>query len=100
MKENHLYIISEGPDGPVKIGRSKSVHSRLSSLQTGNARNLRILAAWRMPFDWAVEAERDLLSELSDWAMKGEWLNLDEVFIRDYMPDFFRSVGIDAEQVV
>lgn len=100
MRENDIYVISEGPLGPIKIGRSKSARARLSSLQTGNARTLRIFAAWRMPFDSAVEAERDLLKELSNWAMRGEWLDLDEVFICEYVPDFFKSVGIEAEQIV
>lgn len=39
-----LYIISEGGSGHVKIGSANNVDKRLNELQTGNSRNLHVLA--------------------------------------------------------
>lgn len=38
-----LYVISEGAEGPIKIGRSRNPGARLCELQTGNARRLRLV---------------------------------------------------------
>ena len=91
-----LYIISEGPEGPVKIGRSISAKSRLSSLQTGNSRPLTILAAYSMPADQVIEAETILHEELEYRALIGEWFGLSERFMKVYMPDFFLANGFEV----
>jgi hypothetical protein len=91
-----LYIISEHPDGPIKIGRSKSVKSRMSSLQTGNCRQLTLEAVFTMPADQVVLAERCLHEELENRALIGEWFDLPTRFMREYMPDFFLANGFDV----
>ena len=96
MHTGQLYIISEGPDGPVKIGRSFSAKSRLATLQTGNARPLKIAAAYTMPMDEVIEAEQYLHEELGRHALVGEWFELSEDFMREYMPDFFLSNGYEV----
>lgn len=39
---SYVYIISEGDDGPVKIGLAKDPIARVRTMQTGNPRRLRI----------------------------------------------------------
>lgn len=90
-----LYIISEGEDGPIKIGRSRNPGSRLLELQTGNARRLRVVASYELTHDEACDAERRLHEELADWALSGEWFQLDEKFMAGYVPDFFLSIGLE-----
>lgn len=95
----HLYIISEGEDGPIKIGRSRNAWTRLQALQTGNPRSLKIAAAWALRPDEVVEAESMLHEELENFELVGEWFQLSEKFIFEYMPDFFLANGIDARCV-
>lgn len=97
MSVGQLYLISEGPDGPIKIGRSAiSAKSRLATLQTGNARPLKIAAAYTMPLDQVIEAEQYLHEELDRHALVGEWFDLSEDFMREYMPDFFLANGYEV----
>lgn len=91
-----LYLISEGPEGPVKIGRSVSAKTRLAGLQTGNARPLSIIAAYTMPADQVIEAEQYLHEELEFWALVGEWFDLSERFMFEYMPDFMLANGFEV----
>lgn len=91
----HLYLISEGPDGPIKIGHSVAPDARLATLQTGNARPLRIHASYMLMRDDAIFAEECLHQELEERALVGEWFDLSEDFISSYMPDFFLSIGLE-----
>jgi hypothetical protein len=93
MTEHHLYVIAEGPSGPIKIGRSISAHNRLASLQTGNPRALQLVGYVLMTSTEVVEAERLLHEELSQYAMVGEWFDLSVEFISAYMRDFMLSHG-------
>jgi hypothetical protein len=95
QQTSFLYIISEGEDGPVKIGRSRNPGARLCELQTGNARFLRVAACYELTHDEACDAERSLHEQLSDHAMNGEWFRLSEQFMADYMPAFFLSEGLE-----
>jgi hypothetical protein len=91
----HLYVISEGREGPIKIGRSKSPPARVDSLQTGNPRSLMLVFWWKLDDDDAREAEHTLHDELKEFRLCGEWFDLSENFISAYMPDFFGSIGIE-----
>lgn len=79
----------------MKIGRSRNPGARLCELQTGNARYLRIAATYELTHDEACEAERKLHEELADHSMNGEWFLLSERFMAEYIPDFFRSEGLE-----
>jgi hypothetical protein len=91
-----LYLVSEGDAGPIKIRRSVNADSRLASLQTGNPRPLRVLRCYRMPAADVIEAEQMLHEELRDFSLVGEWFDLSERFILQYMPDFFLANGLRA----
>lgn len=62
------YAIQEGDDGPVKVGRSTSPLSRLSELQCGNPRPLRLVHAWP-----GVGHEDRLHRAHADLHVSGEW---------------------------
>lgn len=76
-----VYLISEGFDGPVKVGVSKAPEGRLRDLQIGNARRLSLVEKWRFPdAKTAFEMERFLHDALTDFGPKlsGEWFLLNE----------------------
>lgn len=96
MTRNYLYIISEGPSGPIKIGRSVNPWARAHDLQCGNSRPIAVFLTWEMSRDEVVEAELMLHDELKKFRMESEWFDLTEEFIGDYMPDFFGANGYEA----
>lgn len=94
----YLYLISEGEEGPVKIGFSGSPVSRLGTLQTGNPRPLRLVASYCFLRNDAILAETMLHEELDHWSITGEWFDLSEEFVGGYVPDFFLSEGFEPLQ--
>lgn len=92
-----LYVISEGENGPIKIGRSRNPGARMAELQTGNARRLCVVATYELTHDEACDAERKLHEELSEFAMAGEWFDLGERFMAKYVPTFFLSEGLEPK---
>lgn len=83
MSERHfVYIIALRKagvlTGPVKVGVTKALGSRLSSLQTGCWERLEV--AYRFSIksrDLAYEIESIIHSDLSDFRIQGEWFSLD-----------------------
>ena len=65
-----VYFVQSGTDGPIKIGSSEDLASRLSTLQTGCAEPIRLLGAVRVS-DPVVE--RRLHRHLSEHRLRGEW---------------------------
>jgi hypothetical protein len=98
MSEHFLYIMTEGPDGPVKIGRSKNPWARIHDLQIGNPRPISVAATWRMTRNDAIEAERMLHEELDMVQLEGEWFNFDVQTIVDMVPNFLGAIGFEAER--
>lgn len=68
-----IYFIQQGEAGPIKIGWSKNVRSRLASLQTANPQRLRLLLV--------LEGEERDERRLHDWfgleRLGGEWFKSD-----------------------
>jgi hypothetical protein len=93
MSEAQLYVIAEGPDGPLKIGRSISAKNRLASLQTGNPRSLMLIGSITMSADDVFRAEQELHEALEQYALVGEWFDLRVDFIVGYLPNFFITRG-------
>lgn len=89
----YLYLISESPAGPVKVGVSVNPASRLSSLQTGNPRPLKVLASYRFPVSEVYEVEKMFHFDFIHSAILGEWFDLSEALVLDCMADFFESNG-------
>lgn len=93
---SEIYLVSEGEAGPVKLGRSFNPDARFSFLQTGNPRPLRMRARWLVPASRLCDIERELLNELSEFSMIGEWLRIDEASAISYILGYFRANGIEA----
>ena len=76
---SYIYLISEGFNGPVKIGVAKNPGWRLCELQTGNPRKLRLVKTWLMESrSAAFDFERTILNDFPNFRMSGEWLEADE----------------------
>lgn len=67
------YVVQQGEDGPVKIGKSANIEARLKQLQTGSPHALVLLLA--LP----VDLERDLQERFGDYRLSGEWFAADVV---------------------
>jgi len=65
-------MIREGESGPIKIGRSNDPWRRLDTLQAGNARQLLLIAAYRVG-KTAHVVERNTHREFIAHRMIGEW---------------------------
>lgn len=72
MNAVSLYFIQDGDDGPVKIGLSTQPAKRLSYLQVGNPRTLRLIACWP---DSDPDEERELHDFLRGERISGEWFH-------------------------
>ena len=71
----YLYIIGTDLDRQ-KIGFSKDVAKRLSTLQTGNPTQLKIHHTEPVPEQRVRILEKKLHSELGYLRVKGEWFNI------------------------
>lgn len=80
-----VYFIQCGDEGPIKIGKSTNVESRLQSLQGASPYKLNLLA-WFL----GVSADETRLHELfAKHRMRGEWFEPSEDiyrYIMDIMP--------------
>jgi hypothetical protein len=81
---HYLYVISsiedDVPVAPCKIGITSNLTSRLSGIQTGNAKKLEIISAIPIPTRGLVQAiEQELHTHLADYRMVGEWFNVSPV---------------------
>lgn len=107
----YLYLISgfgreNEPIGPVKIGISSNVATRLASVQTGCHRALQVLAVFGTPNrDIAREREAAFHQEFAVKRLEGEWFDVDPInaletvcaIWRHYfqqMPEGIESVGV------
>ena len=86
--ETVLYVIQRGNDGPIKIGFTRNLKSRLAQLQSASAEKLHVLRVYKMAdVEKAIHAELERASRL-----EGEW------FPADLLPsvDRFFRVGFDV----
>jgi len=64
-----VYLIRQGESGPIKIGTSTDVESRLASLQTANPEPLHLLRT----FDGDERIERAIHGRFAHLRLRGEW---------------------------
>lgn len=77
----YVYVISTVKDGqhvaPIKIGQTKSVRSRLRSLQTGSPFELEVTFAFPIQgYDFADALEGICHRVAKEYRLKGEWFDL------------------------
>ena len=92
-KTTFIYIISEEPGGPVKVGRANRVHHRREALQVGNPRNLTVVAYWRLSFEDAAAVEYMLKKHLKN---RREWYYCSEKFMTEYLLNLFSAAGFEV----
>jgi hypothetical protein len=81
---HYLYVIAAVENGvpvaPCKIGITSSLASRLSGIQTGNAKKLEIISFIPIPTRALVHAiEQELHEHLAEHRLVGEWFNISPV---------------------
>jgi predicted GIY-YIG superfamily endonuclease len=88
-----VYVISESPAGPVKIGVTDDANKRLSQLQTGNSRSLRLVKSWRFPTRQAADTAEVEIHEVAAPArwLKGEWFDYSESDVVALIEDYLRE---------
>lgn len=75
--KTHLYVIGRA-DGPVKVGISTSLRSRLAILQTGCPFRLSVLHSREFSSQKeAFEHEQAFHRDLAEYRLVGEWFKLD-----------------------
>ncbi len=67
--DDFIYFVQEGHDGPIKIGTTQHLKLRLSSLQTGSARRLKVLGTMR----GGKSLEILLHKQFAEYQVNGEW---------------------------
>lgn len=72
-----IYFIRAGEDGPVKIGHTKNVKSRLVLLQTAHHVKLRVIRSLDAP----ASAEGWLHQHFAKTRLSGEWFRFDETML-------------------
>jgi len=87
LRGSCIYLI-EGLPSVFKIGKSRNVKSRLSSLQVGSPVTLKLVACIPCKYIWVPEQLEGLLHHhFREHRMHGEWFNLNE----ESIIEFFRS---------
>lgn len=90
---SYVYIISEGANGPVKIGMANNPGWRVCELQTGNPRKLRLVDTWAMfTRQEAFDVERLIRDALKDERITGEWYAISEAEALTIVPLFVSNV--------
>jgi hypothetical protein len=74
-----VYVISEGKQGPVKVGVANNPNTRVRELQSGNPKRLSLANWWKMPDRaTAFSVEKEILGEMARYRLMGEWIDADE----------------------
>lgn len=69
-KNGDVYFIQGISGGPIKIGKSVNVYSRLAALQTGHHEEFKILAIIK---DGGFVLEKNLHNKFGKYNVRGEW---------------------------
>jgi len=94
-----IYIISEGPRGPVKIGIAESIINRMIAIQMCNPRPLRLIAAF-VPIDVpARQVEKKIHRSLKTYRILGEWFDLAEETAIKMTREIIGGHNIEAAEV-
>lgn len=82
---HYVYIIGHcskgGLESPVKVGITKSLGSRLATLQTGNSQKIEIAFHFAMATrEQALFVEAEFHREMTDFRLQGEWFSIDPLY--------------------
>jgi hypothetical protein len=87
-----VYILSEGKQGPCKIGvtTARNDRARFISLQTGNPREL--FPEYMFPTDRSYEIERLAHERLWPKRIRGEWFNVTVEEANKVIDNIYRGI--------
>jgi hypothetical protein len=103
---NYLYVMAAIENGvpvaPCKIGITRSLQGRLSSVQTGNPKKLVIVSAIVIPIRSLVEVIEEAVHEwFEEFRLAGEWFDLCPIDAAigccSMAKEAFLGVGMDEE---
>lgn len=100
--EIYLYLISEGEDGPVKIGMAHSPSFRLRALQIGNPRRLKLAASWGILLrseGSRAEAHIHRIMRRCSIHCGGEWYRISEKDGRELIEAAIRDTKINFVEI-
>lgn len=66
-----IYMVQMGDAGPIKIGKTNDLRSRVEALQTGNPCKLKVIATLHAP----AVLEMQLHAYLDEFRLEGEWFS-------------------------
>ena len=73
MSKSYIYIITDGEN--YKVGKSNNVEKRLKSMETGNPKELSIVAKCEVDEKYIYNVENQLHKMFEDYNIKNEWFN-------------------------
>jgi hypothetical protein len=75
--DHYIYVISESPAGPVKIGISSNPGARIVELQTGNHRPLSLVyVSPGLSRSDVLSLERSMHASFAEDRISGEWFDV------------------------
>ena len=74
----HIYFLSSGPNGPIKIGIAACVGWRIRMLQTGNPEPIEYVASCEVSEGVSRKIESALHQHLRAYRIIGEWFERSE----------------------
>lgn len=69
----YLYFIRAGKKGPIKIGITWDLDTRIAMLQTGNHEILYLMAAYKNNRKAVQTLEKELHKKFNNFKIHGEW---------------------------
>ena len=89
-KEEYIYFIQQGDDGPIKIGYSTDVTERIRRMRTCSPYEIYI----RLVISGNLDFEKNIHKKFKKYKMRGEWFqNTKE--IREYIKSLGGVLSID-----
>ena len=88
-QKTNLYLIQAENGGPIKIGVSSNIESRLSQLQTGSPFILRVIGEYN---GVSPSLEKQVHAELAEYRLHGEWFN---PVVIDLVPEVVKMLTDD-----
>lgn len=102
MSQSYLYLICIASDdgkvtGPVKIGITRSLSSRLKSVQTGSFCPLKYYDVWVFPKDVLKGLECFIHEYNKEKRLCGEWFDVEPEHMRQIIELMLNSMRVSVE---
>jgi predicted small secreted protein len=81
----YIYLIKESENNYYKVGVSSNITQRIKQLQTGFAGTIELIEKY--PSEYSHKIEKSLHRKYNQYNIKGEWFNLPDSVINDFIKD-------------